>query len=410
MLSNWFGSDVYEAYTSAYTWQSNQMAHAMMGFAGTVLLASAAAVLQLELLYGAAFIALPIMKDVTDVVIDLGRARGGAGVKAPFSARLSELIRDAATDALFWTIGAVVALAVLCWAQMPHPHPLAPWVTLIGLVMLLYGLLVSAPFYLRQKRAFDRTALPYFYRLPTFDGTFADANGPKAVTDFIENATAVTHLVLHGAPGARKTTLAAGIGSGLTVRRTENGKTIDVRYIPAAKLVDEIARPDGETAGTGPVSVRDADILIVDDIDPDLTANQLNAICNACAVAADTLTKILGKPAVWVVAQDEKACSWSDWLSSKKPDIEVVPIGLSSSSAEFKTPQFSILRGQWRGIFPLVMMASAISAAVAAVWIVGRVSALPPAAGWLVFFGVLGIGIALVIDAIGLRRPLRKSP
>ena len=32
-----FGSDVYTRYTAVYTWNSNQMAYAMMGFAGTTL-------------------------------------------------------------------------------------------------------------------------------------------------------------------------------------------------------------------------------------------------------------------------------------------------------------------------------------------------------------------------------------
>ena len=34
---NLFGSDVFVRYTACYSWSSNQMAHAMMGFFGATL-------------------------------------------------------------------------------------------------------------------------------------------------------------------------------------------------------------------------------------------------------------------------------------------------------------------------------------------------------------------------------------
>ena len=61
--TRFFGSDVYTHYTATYAWNSNQMAHAMMGLAGTMLLVHAAPRLGLEVWYGALFFVIPFLKD-----------------------------------------------------------------------------------------------------------------------------------------------------------------------------------------------------------------------------------------------------------------------------------------------------------------------------------------------------------
>ena len=182
MLSKLFGSDVYEAYTAAYTWKSNQMAHAMMAFAGTTLLSAAACSLGRSALYGLAFIVIPVLKDTGDLVLDTARAKAmGRRVAraggAPFRGRLSELVVDAFTDTFFWALGSVLAvlIALLAGNQFVPCTDLGrdalvgqAWtVALAWFVMFAFALAVPGRRFVREKRGFDRAGLPTISAYPT---------------------------------------------------------------------------------------------------------------------------------------------------------------------------------------------------------------------------------------------------
>ena len=118
MLSRCFGSDVYIAYTAKYTWRSNQMAHAMMGFAGTTLLAAGALSLSWSPLWALGFAAIPVSKDLTDLLLD--RARASRKTQA-FPVNMRELACDAATDVFFWLFGMMLSLTLM--SRLPVGFP-----------------------------------------------------------------------------------------------------------------------------------------------------------------------------------------------------------------------------------------------------------------------------------------------
>jgi hypothetical protein len=107
-----FGSDVFNPYPAAYSWDSNQMAHAMMGFAGVALVAQALSLGGLGLWWGAVFFFLPLGKDLIDLWVDFGRRRAIV-IYARETRHIVAPIGDAFADQSFWWTGGIFALFVL---------------------------------------------------------------------------------------------------------------------------------------------------------------------------------------------------------------------------------------------------------------------------------------------------------
>lgn len=315
-----FGSDVYVNYTAVYTWNSNQMAHAMMGFAGTSLLIGGFAELGAGPWWGLLFAIIPALKDITDYGVDLKRA---GHIFRTTDDHVRELRQDGLTDNWFWNAGTL--FAVFLAVAMRD----GGWGTIILLVIAvvwaLIGILLIAPKFVGQKRLFDVSALPYFFRLPNFAGNPLAvirvgetdeqreedrAAAVKAVEDFTyERGDAPNHLMLFGPPRCRKTTLASAIGSGLTVRDRK------VRYIPLSTLVDELGTPPpSDRADTEPVPPQTADMVIVDDVDADIPEG----------LAA----RLADRRSVWVAADPDEAAGVRRRLRDDlKQDVVAIELG-----------------------------------------------------------------------------------
>lgn len=363
MLSGWFGSDVYIAYTAKYTWQSNQMAHAMMGFAGTTLLAAGALSLGCSPLWALGFAAIPVSKDLTDLLLDRARASSVCRKTQAFPVNMRELACDAATDVFFWLFGMMLSLTLM--SRLPVVFPSwGSWLLLAITLAMLATMFVPVRHYSRQKTAFDRSGLPYFFRLPTFDGEFANPKDLPLIDTFVGGTDRSAHLLIHGPLGARKTTLAVGIGCGMTITRQRDTAPAAVRYVSAAKLADELTVRSAPTSDSELHSVSGAEVLIVDDLpDVTLTTHQPPGPAAWCS--------LLERPIVWVVADAKHVKGWQKWLNKHKPGsmtihlIELTPVGPSTG-----TPQYSLLKGKWLGIFPLLGIAIPVSLGIAAVWAV----------------------------------------
>ena len=313
-----FGSDVYTHYTAVYTWNSNQMAHAMMGFAGTTLFMHAATRLGLEFWYGALFYVIPFLKDMTDVIADRSAPTRQFKIKA---AHRCEIWLDAVTDNCFWVTGLILALFVMAMSGEVRPW----WACVAILAMILLfttGIFVARRHFNEQKRQFDISGLPYYFRLPCYSGKLAtdpdsdhSKRGPvEEVERFAykewENAS---HLLLYGPPRCFKTTLAVAIGSGLSVRRQA------VRYLSKARLIEEhaAAASDGYTA-TVPISLHKADILIIDDLDrPD--------------GLEDILPTLAGKSTVWVVSSLSET-KLDEWMRVFREGLNDPPVTIELES------------------------------------------------------------------------------
>ncbi|MEQ8965512.1 MAG: hypothetical protein RID91_06785 [Azospirillaceae bacterium] len=309
-----FGSDVYEDYTAVYTWQSNQMAHAMMGFAGTTLLAHAIVTLGANPWWALAFAVIPALKDLTDYAVDLTRT---GPIFPTTDAHRAEMRADGLTDNLFWIIGTLLAafLAVSAGGKGPAFYALA----LVAAAVTVGGILGPGRRWTARKLGFDEAGLPFFFRLPNFtgnpvratelpadDGAAAAEGGRADAVRAVEAVTyghdgAADHLIVSGPPRCRKTTLAAGIGSGLTVRG------VGVRYLSQAALIDVLsAPPPTDRARTEPVTPESVDTVIVDDLalpfpDPEMPG------------------RLAGRQTVWVVADPAHAEEWRTRLRAALP-------------------------------------------------------------------------------------------
>jgi hypothetical protein len=259
------------------------MAHGMMGFFGATLMTYGCQVLCQHPMWALAFIVIPFLKDLTDYQADLAKSSPIFAIQ-PF--HLREMRLDALTDNLFWNTGALLAL-LLATAQAGKGVTFA---MLLGLIAIFSVLIfrVALKHYSMEKDRFDKAALPFFFRLPTFTGNPAAVqdvppNGPglwqtgraeavAAVENFAYGGqNGPGHLIVDGPSGTRKTPLVVGIGSAATVR----GGT--VRYLSQSTLIEEIQScvPQKARADTEPLAPWEADLIVVDDVVAPVTATQI---------------------------------------------------------------------------------------------------------------------------------------
>ncbi len=324
--SKLFGSDVYAHYTAVYSWNSNQMAHAMMGFAGTTLFMHAAMQLGLDFWYGALFYVIPFLKDLTDIIVDRSARTYQFAIT---SSHRREIYLDAVTDNFFWVAGLLLALFV--GAMSCEGRPWWACIVILAVILLLVtGIFVARHHFVKQKRQFDISGLPYYFRLPCYSGTLAGTpNGYASALEPVEevknfvyqHGTSARHLLLHGPPRSFKTTLAVAIGSGLTVQ----GRA--VRYLSKARLIDEYATPTpGGHTTTEPIPPHKADIVIVDDLD------HLDGV-------QELLPAMAAKSTVWVVSSSSPTTveEWKEVLGAGLPEPPV-PIELEPKNEVHKSP------------------------------------------------------------------------
>lgn len=350
-----FGSDVYARYTAIYSWNSNQMAHAMMGFAGTTLFMHTAMQLGFHFWYGALFYAIPFLKDLTDVVADRSVHTHQFATKP--SHRL-EILLDAVTDNFFWVIGLLLALFVGAMSCEGRPW-WACVLILAAILLLVTGILVARRHFVAQKRQFDVSGLPYYFRLPCYSGNLAvnpnDSPTLEPITEvenFVyEHGTSVRHLLLYGPPRSFKTTLAVAIGSGLTVRRRA------VRYLSKARLIEEYAAPAlGGCSSTEPIPPHNADIVIVDDLD------HPNGV-------SEVLPALATKSTVWVISSSSPT-KVEDWMTVLESGLNepLTPIQLEEKSNRevHKSPPLRVnLLAAFTLCVSIISMASAFALLIA---------------------------------------------
>jgi hypothetical protein len=301
-------SDVYQRYTATFTWQSDQSSHAGMGFFFTALIVLSVWALGGSAWWGFVFVIVPAVKDIGDYLGDVcpsGRL---------FAAQAREPALDGVADDLFWAVGTVVAVGLGLLFE-PGVSATARLVYWIVAVVLFGGTLGAAYWYfVAEKKAFDKSALPYYFRLPNFEGELTDLNVGQVETFLGRGADAARFLLIGGGPGTGKTTLGAAIAGGLTSRRWGCRR---VRYFTAAKLLDFIAGGGSDDAGSDPQEpwrFDEAEILVVDDLPVVADAAfEQNPVCQAIATAAES-GMFDGKAAIWILGGTGTTGGWRGWL------------------------------------------------------------------------------------------------
>ena len=305
-ITKYFGSDVFDSYTRKYSWQSNQVAHAMMGFAGTTIVAHAAVELGQSHWWALVFLIIPILKDAIDYFADVYST---GNVFPLHTHHKKELKIDGITDFFFWSAG--TALAVFFYFAALSPTMTLPLAFCLGVVAfyILAGIKFLYTPQIKLKEKFDSSQIPRYYRLSRFgtiripkkgikllDGEiFAPNGGSHTIEDFMA-VDGPAHLLIVGPPASGKTTLAFGIGSGATVRNQ------DARYWTSEKFREYLL----DTAETETAELKNGPMVICDDMlmpyeDPDVK---------------DAVQAFLhNKRVIWVLARnDQNLQIWIKWL------------------------------------------------------------------------------------------------
>ncbi|MDX1502852.1 MAG: hypothetical protein R3325_10870 [Thermoanaerobaculia bacterium] len=243
--------DVYSDYSATYSWVCNQTAHVGLGLLVTVIVVGIwPAALDWWPLF---FIPYALKEGCWDLPNGLRFSRENEH----FKPRLGELLSDVVADFLFVSTGVAMGIAGALGNR---------WAVIGVLVALGLEVLIFFRVFVPRKRTYDKSGLPFYYRLPTYKATFDTATDVPSVRQFLgpdEGPQGVRHLLIHGARGGGKTTLAVALAGDLTVQRRF------VLYLSAAKLADRLQAREAEpSALSEPWNLGEADILVVDDLDP----------------------------------------------------------------------------------------------------------------------------------------------
>lgn len=398
-LTKPFGSDVYIAYTANYTWQCNQTAHCMFGFAGATLVLTAAPRLGGNAWWGLFFIIVPFLKDMTDIVVDIARTtkvKPAMSEPVGFQPSTRELLADAATDFFFWTAGILLAVLVGLLAssapldpsvfpfEQPAPTPVeynsaSPWlksaiyVAVIVFLMLLFLLRKRWRYYTSEKTAFDRSRLPFYFRLPNFHGKFVDNTDIQVINDFLSDNPKHRHLLISGPFESGRTTLAAGIGCRLTTSEGLSQLSVKlinkvsashdrklVRYLTASKLFEQIHEfeqviPEHRSRRQGFWLIREAEILIIDDVllsefPKDQVQVPRKRIYDDIGTPVperrsfpNAFKALDNKPIVWVVSDSNQIEDWRDWVNNNfNASVYVDTIKLADADRVFEPQEFGL--------------------------------------------------------------------
>ncbi len=270
-LANWsdiFGSDVYMHYTSAYAWQANQFGHLFIGLSlqllGSWIFGHSAWVLgTLTSSYA--------LKEVLDLLIS-SQLTGKV-----FPMDLREVMLDGLVDWWFVVMGAVFGYTVVCEAFLWRGYT----VLYAAFALVVSFLLISRP-YLLQKRAFDRSGLPYFSRLSSVPVGRLPGTGDvlsqlvTRIRGSVQGDGEVQQWIITGPPDSGRTSLAVAMGGEASVlpKRDSLNSGVGylnerqrVRYLSASRLLHKAELPcETASAQDQPWAVAEADLVIIDEI------------------------------------------------------------------------------------------------------------------------------------------------
>lgn len=303
----WFGSDVFEKYTAYYTWITNQVGHFTVG--AFLYLAAWCIALFLPhegtatcpaktggwtfvwaLAIGGLFWLIYAVKEVADV------EREQPEIERLFRLNIREVAIDGWTDSFFVAAG-IVFTASLSWVmsniECGRGFDNAPdyVFSLLVLACIIYAVNRGWAF-LPQKKRFDESFLPSYFRLTNFYNDLDVAlwkPGADSGELFQDKATMVAaiegvaggddspHVCIFGPSGSGKTALAVAIACELIVG------TRPLRYLSAngfnmpAQTGRNRQEPEQFDAGLLPVE--DALWIVIDHVSPSNDQPVIDEVC-----------------------------------------------------------------------------------------------------------------------------------
>jgi hypothetical protein len=269
------GKEVHDAITYSYVWLADQTGHIFQGFVANFV--SGLLICRLLPWLLQPVVAVPAwlcawLAPILAVLVVVGwevrayrNAVDGATGEFPLGRKL---LRDNAAVAAFYMVLGVVLAAVIGAVDI--------WMQLAAVaVALVLGLLLTPPFWVRQKMIWQKGSLPYLFRLADLQRTLG-MDKARALQKLIDagappNGPAPRQIVIGGPIGSGRTDIATGIGTEFAF------KNAMVRYLTLGALLEFAAQvPLGDDNGPDNLDYwpwYNVQVLIIDDIGPVIAAS-----------------------------------------------------------------------------------------------------------------------------------------
>lgn len=241
------GKDSYRGITQTYAWLANQFGHFSLGFLFAWIFN-----IWINISVNSALVSMIfwLAFELVNVLISVfAKTKTNPFV---FKPKVGNLVFDTFTDLVYFWLGAIVFL-------LPSGHP-----PFFNYILVPIGLYLGFAFWYwyRVKMYLQDAWLPFQFRLSQWRGNFANESDKKVVEHFIENEQS-GQLLISGPGETGRTSLAVGIGSELAIKQKA------VFYTNLFRLSGDFVNRTNPLSQTGLWSRRDADLLIVDDTNPD---------------------------------------------------------------------------------------------------------------------------------------------
>lgn len=234
-----------------------------------------------------------------------------------FQPEWRNIIYDTITDVKFFWLGAMSAALFL---NNYCNYSIHNWYFLVALALIILLLLRPCSYWFKVKMFLQEAVYPFQFRLSQWNLAMADEN-KVVVTNFIKSCNN-SHLFLFGGKGSGKTSLAVGIAT------EESIKQKACCYTTGMKLYNLFAEENNDTEATTLWSWRNAEVLVIDDINPGKPIK--NQLVNAdqflqmmdCYQPCNNNNRIAirNKKVIWVMGDGDDAISlqneWEEMLVS----------------------------------------------------------------------------------------------
>lgn len=309
------GKDSYRGVTLTYTWLANQFGHFSLGFIPTFFIFKVLSIAFLD--DRAAFFSAVIVSFLW-TFFELGnflgplllgrKARADVAAlsvkKYTFRPAWENIAFDTITDICFFLAGTWTASLVL------HPN----W--LVGYIVAALALILVYPcsYWYRTKLFLQTAQYPFQFRLSQWDADISDAD-KETVLGFLKNQSVEKHLFVFGGQQSGKTSISVGIATERSIRHHT------CAYTTGTKLYSMCFEPDEEPS-PALWTWRNASVLVIDDINPDVQAGNdlvtpdefLRMLDGATIPNIENREIIKNKNVIWVMGnEDSEPTLYHQW-------------------------------------------------------------------------------------------------
>jgi len=311
------GKDSYRGVTLTYSWLANQFGHFSLGFIPTFILYTIfkkyTSIYEKELwaavIISGTWLAFETYNFLGPLLL---KRRSGSnlvftgGAKYDFQPAWANIAFDTFTDLCFFWFGAFTASRILL--ECP----------IVDNILIALPLILIYPVYywFTNKMYLQAAQYPFQFRLSQWDMSISDAN-KAIVKQFIANKEQGKHLFVFGSEGSGKTSISVAIATELSIlRRT-------CIYTTAIKLCSMFFEGDKKDLADKKMlwSWRDAEVLVIDDINPGdpikndiITPESFLKFLDTLKSENDENRKnIRDKNVIWVLGNDDSKATGLTW-------------------------------------------------------------------------------------------------